>query len=77
LTLEQLVAELQKLEPETGVSPKVLIGIAAGVAVLGGGCVFYLEAAHTNGGGDEQIRQGRRFWWIRRSRRGNAAHVKV
>jgi len=43
LTLEQLVAELQKLEPETGVSPKVLIGIAAGVAVLGVVVFFILR----------------------------------
>jgi hypothetical protein len=35
LTLEQLVAEVEKLKPETGISPKVLIGIAAGVVVLG------------------------------------------
>lgn len=35
LTLERLVAELEKLKPETGVSPKVLIAVAAGVLVLG------------------------------------------
>jgi hypothetical protein len=35
LTLEQLVAELEKLKPETGIPPKVLIAIAAGVVVLG------------------------------------------
>jgi hypothetical protein len=35
LTLEQLVAELEKLQPETGIPPKVLIGIAAGVVALG------------------------------------------
>jgi hypothetical protein len=35
LTLEQLVSELQKLQPETGISPKVLIAAAAGVVVLG------------------------------------------
>lgn len=35
LTLERLVAELEKLEPETGIPPKVLIAIAAGVVALG------------------------------------------
>jgi len=35
LTLEQLVAELEKLTPETGIPPKVLIAAAAGVVVLG------------------------------------------
>jgi len=35
LTLEQLVAELEKLQPETGIPPKVLIGIAAGVVAMG------------------------------------------
>jgi hypothetical protein len=35
LTLEQLVAELEKLQPETGIPPKVLIAIAAGVIALG------------------------------------------
>lgn len=34
LTLEQLVAELEKLEPETGIPPKLLIGAGAGVLVL-------------------------------------------
>jgi len=34
LTLEQLVTELQKLQPETGVSPKIIIAAAAGVVVL-------------------------------------------
>src|SRR6266850_1517592 len=35
LTLEHLVAELEKLKPETGIPPKVLIAAAAGVVVLG------------------------------------------
>jgi hypothetical protein len=35
LTLEQLVAELEKLQPETGIPPKVLIAIAVGVVALG------------------------------------------
>ena len=35
LTLEQLVTELEKLQPETGIPPKVIIAAAAGVVVLG------------------------------------------
>src|SRR5712672_1610159 len=35
LTLERLVAELEKLEPETGIPPKVLIAVAVGVVLLG------------------------------------------
>jgi hypothetical protein len=35
LTLEKLVAEVEKLKPETGIPPKVLIAIAAGVVALG------------------------------------------
>jgi hypothetical protein len=35
LTLEQLVAELEKLKPETGIPPKLIIAVAAGVVVLG------------------------------------------
>jgi hypothetical protein len=35
LTLEQLVAELEKLQPETGIPPKLMIAIAAGVVALG------------------------------------------
>ncbi len=46
LTLEQLVAKLQKLQPETGISPKVLIAAAAGVLVLGVG-VFLLMPRRT------------------------------
>jgi hypothetical protein len=34
LTLEQLVAELEKLEPETGISPRIIIAAAAGVVLL-------------------------------------------
>jgi hypothetical protein len=34
LTLERLVAELEALEPETGIPPKVLIAVAAGVVGL-------------------------------------------
>jgi hypothetical protein len=34
-TLEQLVAELEKLKPETGIPPKVLIAAAAALVVLG------------------------------------------
>src|SRR5712664_3617784 len=35
LTLEQLVSELEKLKPETGIPPKLMIAIAAGVVALG------------------------------------------